>query len=31
VRDLLAAVDGVRLRFAPAWLFANVNAPQDLG
>jgi len=31
VRDLLAAVGGVRVRFEPAWLFANVNTPEDLG
>ncbi len=31
VRDLLAAVEGTRVRFEPAFLFANVNAPEDLG
>jgi len=31
VRDLLAAVEGTRVRFEPGYLFANVNAPQDLG
>ena len=31
VRDLLAAVGGPRLRFEPAYLFANVNRPEDLG
>ena len=31
VRDLLSAVDGLRVRFDPAFLFANVNAPGDMG
>ena len=31
VRDLLTAVDGIRVGFEPGFLFANVNAPEDLG